>query len=165
MSADAEVARDIIRSLRQILRKTADSSRSLSRDVGLTLPQLLTIRAIHSLGAERATVAAVATELRLTPGTTSRIIERLVRADIVRRERSTIDRRRVVLTLTPEGERRHASVPIPLQELLARNLGDLPPERGVELRNAMRTLVTLLGADSLDVAPILDGEADPGRDE
>src|SRR5690606_41649554 len=59
------------------------------------------------------TVALVSARVQLSPATVSRILDRLVKADLVIRERGKRDRRRVKLALTPAGYERFQTLPTP----------------------------------------------------
>ena len=102
---DAEIAHEVLRTIRQIVRKISEHSKSLYREVGLTVPQLMCLKAIGELDEEHdeVTVVMVAKRLQLSAATVSRIIDRLTRAQLVVRERRSKDRRKVCLSLTPRG--------------------------------------------------------------
>ncbi len=160
----------MLRSIRQIVRRISEHSKHLSRDVGLTVPQLLCLKAIEELAKTHmdVTVASLSAQVQLSPATVSRIVERLVRAGLVTRERGTEDRRRVSLSLTEAGRARYADLPMPLQEQFVGRLRALPAERQLALLDALREIASLMDASGLDAAPILapgeDVKADPSDD-
>ncbi|HUH00584.1 MAG TPA: MarR family transcriptional regulator [Kofleriaceae bacterium] len=153
---------EILRSIRQVVRRISEHSRSLNRDVGLTVPQLLVLKAIGELedGTPSVTVAMVSEAVQLSAATTSRIIDRLARAELVTRERNTIDRRKVSLTLTAAGTERFHTLPRPLQDEFIERLGALPAAERRQLLTSVRRIAELMGAGDLDAAPILT----PGED-
>jgi DNA-binding MarR family transcriptional regulator len=78
------------------------AARSLADlDADVTLPQYRTMIVLASRGPQR--ITDIATELGVNPSTGTRMCDRLVRKGLVRRYRSTADRRAVRLTLTPPG--------------------------------------------------------------
>ncbi len=80
--------------------------------LGLTMSQL---RVLYMLQAEPGTPAgAVAAQLKVRPSTATGIVDRLMRDELVRRERDKLDRRRVRIWLTERGRR-------VINELRARN--------------------------------------------
>ena len=100
MRSDDAIALDVLRTIRRIVRRIAIHSRQLLRDVGLTVPQMVCLRAIDDRGgADGVTVAEVSHRVQLSPATVSRIIDRLVAAGLVTRERSATDRRKVRVVL------------------------------------------------------------------
>lgn len=122
--------------------------------MGLTVPQLLCLKAIGD-EPEAMTVAELAKRVSLSPTTTSRIVERLVRADLVSREREREDRRRVRLSLTAAGRKRHASLPRPLQERFLERFECLPPADQKRLLEALREILVMMDAEEVDAAPVL----------
>jgi DNA-binding MarR family transcriptional regulator len=71
-------------------------------DIGLTLPQMITLFAIHERGTCRMSDLAESTQQ--SAGTLTGIVDRLIADGLVTRVRNTTDRRVVEVTLTPEGE-------------------------------------------------------------
>lgn len=156
-----EVAQEVLRSIRQIVRSISIHSKTLLRDVGLTVPQLLCLRALFDLEQhDEITVADISERVHLSPATVSRIIDRLVAAKLVTRERGTIDRRRVALSLTPAGMERVQTLPSPLQETFLQKLGELPRPDQLQLLAALRRVAALMNAMDLDAAPLLAPDED-----
>jgi DNA-binding MarR family transcriptional regulator len=82
----------------------AIAARSLAGlDAEVTLPQFRALVVLASRGPQR--VVDISTELRVNPSTGTRMCDRLVAKKLIRRYRSTADRREVRLTLTPAGQR------------------------------------------------------------
>lgn len=156
------VAHEILRAIRQLVRRISEHSRYLSREVGLTVPQLMCLKAIGELEDDEAgvTVAMVSDRVQLSAATVSRIIDRLERAGLVTRERSAADRRRVSLALTAAGLERYQTLPIPLQETFLQRLDQLPEPELDQLRTALQRISELMEASQLDAAPMLV----PGED-
>lgn len=155
---NTQFADDMLRAIRQIVRRISEHSRHLSRSVGLTVPQLVCLKAIDELQAAAppdATVATLSAKVELAPATVSRIIDRLVRAGLVSRVRQPGDRRKVCITLTATGKERLESVPMPLQEQFIQRLATLPPSECAALLEALRRISQLMDATELDVAPML----------
>src|SRR5919198_3821475 len=71
-------------------------------EIGLTMPQMMTLLAIHDSGSCRMGVLADATQQ--SGGTLTGIIDRLIDDGLVERVRSAGDRRVVEVALTPVGE-------------------------------------------------------------
>lgn len=140
------------------MRRVSEYSKHLSVEVGLTVPQLMCLKAIGELeeaGEREITVIGVAQRVHLSAATVSRILDRLVRMELVTRERTAIDRRKVCLALTASGLERFQSLPIPLQEEFVARLTALPHEERVALLAALRRLSDLMQANDIDAAPVL----------
>jgi DNA-binding MarR family transcriptional regulator len=167
---ETETADEILRTIRQVIRRVSEQSRFLSRNVGLTIPQFVCLKAIgqwEELGGELITVAQIAKEVQLSPATVSRILDRLVKAGFVTRIRSEQDRRKVSLSLTSSGLERYQALPTPLQERFIVRLNALPLEERTQLLDSLRTIADLMDATDIDAAPLLlpGTEAEPITDE
>lgn len=162
MATDQQFAHDVLRSIRQIVRRISEHSKTLSREFGLTVPQLMCLKAVGDLleADEETTVIAVAAKVGLSAPTVSRIVDRLVRAALLDRERGVQDRRRVVLTLTTAGRLRFDALPVPLHEQFVSRFQQLPIEERHQLVAALHRITQLMDASDLDAAPILS----PGSD-
>jgi DNA-binding MarR family transcriptional regulator len=161
---ETETADEILRTIRQLVRRISEHSRYLSRNVGLTVPQLMCLKAIGELeeaGSELITVAQVAKEVQLSPATVSRILDRLVNVSSVSRQRSEKDRRKVSLTLTPAGLERYQTLPTMLQERFLTRLAELPAKERTQLLGSLRRIAELMDATDLDAAPLLAPGAEP----
>jgi DNA-binding MarR family transcriptional regulator len=73
-------------------------------EIALTLPQMVTLFAIHQRGACR--MGALAEATQQSGGTITGIVDRLIHEGLVKRVRSNGDRRVVKVALTPAGEER-----------------------------------------------------------
>ena len=157
MQNNTELPDQILISIRQIVRRITNHSRFLSRQLGLTIPQLLCLRAIGELESveEEITINRVSQQVKLSAATVSRIVDRLVRADLVIRERGKRDRRRVCLSLTVMGLERYQTLPAPLQEQFVRRLNALPLEEQSALLASLNQIGEFMDAQDLDAAPIL----------
>lgn len=156
-NSETNTADEVLTSIRQIVRRISEYSKHLSRDIGLTVPQLMCLKVIGELEEREPeiTVAMVGKNVQLSPATVSRIIDRLVRSDLVKRERRSRDRRRVCLTLTPAGLERFQTLPTPLQEKFVRRLGELPEDERQAIVGSLRHIVSMMDAQEIDAAPIL----------
>jgi DNA-binding MarR family transcriptional regulator len=151
------IALDILRRIRQLVRGISIHSKSLQREVGLTVPQVVCLRAIEKLAPNGSGITGVEVSeaVQLSPATVSRIIDRLAVTGLVARERSLNDRRKVCISLTKIGRKRLAQLPLPLQETFLQRLGELPVARREELLASLRCLVDLMSAGDIEAAPLL----------
>ncbi|QDU97695.1 MarR family winged helix-turn-helix transcriptional regulator [Lignipirellula cremea] len=159
--AHNDIADETLRAIRRILRKTSGYSRQLSRQSGLTVPQVLCLRFIAEATTEtEITVAMVSQAVQLAPATVSRILDRLEDADLVIRERRSQDRRKVCLSLTELGRKQVDTLPTPLQEQFVARLRALPASEQRGLLDSLQKVVEMMEATDLDAAPLLEsGEA------
>jgi DNA-binding MarR family transcriptional regulator len=153
----------VLRSIRRILRQVSRYSRRVGRDTGLGVPQLLCLQAIaEAPEGSDVTVAYVADSVQLSRSTTSTLVDKLVKLQLVTRDRSERDRRRVHLQLTADGVRRLAGSPVPLEERFLERLAALDAEEQARIEEVLERLVQLMGAEDLDASPVLVSEADLG---
>ncbi len=93
-------------SFRRSLRIFLAFSEEAAREAGLPPQQHQAILAIRGLAPDHGmTIHELADHLLLKPQTTVELVDRLVDAGLVRRQRDQIDRRRVFLTLTAKANR------------------------------------------------------------
>lgn len=164
MGRQNTTADEILRTIRQLVRRISEHSRYLSRNVGLTVPQLVCLKAIGELEETRTaeiTVAHVAKQVQLSPATVSRILDRLVGKELISRERSDKDRRKVNLALTTAGLEWYETLPTPLHERFVVRLAELPTEERDNLLSALRRIAELMDATDLDAAPLLTPGSEP----
>ena len=86
----------------------------------------------------------IATELVITVGGTSKLVDRIEAAGHCRRRPNPADRRSSIIELTPAGERLVARAAAAFDEELQARLGDAVPQRS--LAQFAATLATLRGA-------------------
>lgn len=111
---------------------------------------------------DRATAAGLAQELGLDPGYLSRLLGRLERRRLIRRERSASDRRQSLLSLTAEGRRVFLTLDTRSSAEVRTMLDRLPEPGQRRLVEAMRDVERLLGADTEPQAPYVLRPHRPG---
>ena len=89
-------------SLRQVIRAIDLYSKKLSKETGLTSPQLLVLQAIADH--DDAMVKEVAETINLSSATITSILDRLEKRQLVTRTRSVTDKRKVGIRLTEQGK-------------------------------------------------------------
>lgn len=157
-----DMAYDVLRALRRILIRITRYSRQVARASGLTVPQILCMRAIDETQRDgnEATVIGVSRRVHLTPSTVSRILDRLEDGGLIKRQRGTEDRRKVFLVLTPRGIERVKVLPTPLQHEFLRRFAALSDSDRRGLLNALQRTVEMMDAEEVEAAPLLSAEED-----
>ena len=107
-------------------------------DIGLTNAQWAPLFTIQKVGTT--TLAELSRELQTDPGALTRTLDRLEAKGLVRRERSTSDRRVVHLALTPDGEAAMAPVPGVLCEVMNSYLAGFTREEWQTLLEMLRRM-------------------------
>ncbi len=161
MQPDDSPGFQILRAIRRIIRRTSEHSRSLGKRSGISVPQMLCLKAIAGfpVGTE-VTVVMVASAVQLSAATVSRILDRLENGGLILRERRSTDRRKVCLTLTEAGQHRLDDLPTPLHEQFLARLDQLDPAERLSLLTALERIVELMDAEGLDASPMLTPELD-----
>lgn len=147
-----------IASIDQLIRQITWQShkqllQTLSRpEIGLTLPQMITLFAIRDAGTCRMSELAEITQQ--SAGTLTGIVDRLIDDDLVGRVRDLEDRRVVQVTLTPQGEQRLALVEQARREDMERMLQHFDDAQLDQLDQLLRML-------SAGIHELLNGESLP----
>ena len=144
---------EVLVSLRRIIRATDLHSRKLGKETGLTAPQLVIIKAVGSL--TEPTVSDVAKAVSLSLATVTTILNRLETNHLVQRTRSKVDRRQVIVTLTPSGEALRLQAPKPLQDRFVDRFTKLESWEQHHIVAALERVATMMDAEDLDAAPLL----------
>jgi DNA-binding MarR family transcriptional regulator len=144
----------IFRSLRRIMRAVDVYSHRLSVEYKITSPQLLCLQTLADDGP--LTVSAMAKLVHLSPSTVVGILDRLESRNLVVRERSTQDRRIVLVYITQAGRDLVKTVPSLLQNRLAAGLAELPESQLRDIAHALERIVDLLEVTDAEAAPLLE---------
>ena len=143
----------VLVALRRIIRATDLHSRKLGKKTGLTTPQLVIIQAVGDL--KDPTVSDIAKAVSLSLATVTTILNRLERNGIVNRARSSVDRRRVIVTLTEEGQSLKSSAPKPLQDSFVDRFTRLESWEQHLIVASLERVAAMMDAEDLDAAPLL----------
>ncbi len=137
--------------LRRMGRNLDLHSRELEREFGLTVPQLTVLWAVGSHA--RMPIGRIADRISLSGATVTNIVDRLEVHGLVSRERSTGDKRQVLVSLTADGRKLLARGPQPFHECFARRLAKLDEWRQTELLSALQHIAAMMEPDSSETGP------------
>lgn len=152
MVPDPDPTTALLRTVRRLARAEEALSRALARRTGLTLPQLLCLRAVAQPAESPPTLAQLARAVELSPATVTGIVDRLEARGWVRRARQDHDRRKIRVVLTAEGARRHAELPAVLDDRLSGALMELDDPERARLARALESVVHLLEEGAREAA-------------
>jgi len=150
----SQIASLTLRALRRVLRATEIGSRQLATATGLTPSQLLVLREIDMR--DSATPGTIAHTLQFSQATITTIVDRLESLRFVQRQRSEKDKRQFHLKTLPEGKAALADAPDPLQMTFTDRFVALPTWEQAMILAAVERLATLMDAQNIDAAPLLD---------
>lgn len=140
-----ELIAGITDNLRRVFQAIHAYSKKVEHTTGLTSPQLWAIK-ILAEGCPMM-VSEIANRMYLHPATVVGILNRLESHAMVKRTRSTTDRRVVWVELTPYGKRLVASAPEVAQGLLIVGLEKTPQGGLAQINSGLKRLVKFLGAE------------------
>jgi len=140
-------------SIRKIIRSIDVRSRKLSKESGVTGPQLLVLQELARK--KGVTAKDVSGELSLSQATVTSILDRLEGRGLVKRIRSSIDRRRVALFLTPQGRHLLLSAPQPLEDAFIKRFSSLKEREQLQLLASVEQIADMLDASHFDIPPFM----------
>ncbi len=144
----------VLVALRRVIRATDLHSKRLSKNAGLTAPQLLIMRTIRDLG--QVTIGTIADKVSLSQATVTTILDRLEHRKLVYRVRSTADKRKVHAHLTEDGAELLAQAPQPLQEDFIQKFQSLHEWEQSMIVASLQRVASMMDADEIDASPVLD---------
>ena len=145
---------DVLSALRRIIRAADLQSKFLERTSGLTAPQLLLMQLVRARG--KASIGVIAKEMHLSQATVTTVVDRLESRGYIVRERSDQDKRKVLISLTSEGEVAVSGAPTLLQHNFIRRFRDLQDWEKSTLIAALQRVAVMMDAHHLDASPVLD---------
>ncbi len=145
---------ELLVSLRRIIRAIDLHSKRLNKETGLTGPQLMVMQEI--IVRDNIMVKQIAENINLSSATVTSILDRLEKRGLVRRERSTTDKRKVGLHLTDEGVEILQSAPKPLQQHFITRFESLEEWEQTQMVATMQRVAKMMDADAIDASPLLE---------
>ena len=145
---------ELLVALRRIIRAIDLRSKQLSREVGLTGPQLLVLQ---NIGAQpNIMVRQIADNINLSPATVTSILDRLEARGLVNRVRSTEDKRKVAISLTDSGQASLEAAPLPFQEHFTNRFRQLEEWEQSQMVATMQRIASMMDAADIDASPMLE---------
>ncbi|OSQ39592.1 MarR family winged helix-turn-helix transcriptional regulator [Thalassospira mesophila] len=145
---------DVLVTLRQIIRATDLHSKRMMKICGLTIPQVMVLRAINEL--QNVTVRRISNHVSLSQATVTTILNRLEQRQLMERRRSTTDKRVVNTVLTDSGREIIANAPDLLQEEFIRQFEEMPVWEKTQMLSSLQRVATMMHAEKIDASPFLD---------
>lgn len=145
---------EVLVALRRVIRATDIYSKQLAKTTGLTAPQMLLLQTISK--ADEMTIGELAKEMNLSQATVTTIMDRLEKRQLVFRQRSTIDKRKVHAHLTPDATKILQQAPIPLQENFSTHFNALEEWEQTMIISSLQRVAKMMDAEHIDASPFLD---------
>ena len=150
------VIKDIVGSIRKLVRAVYLDSQKMSRQFGLTGPQSIVMRLLLNNGSMSS--ADLSRMMYVTPSNMTGIIDRLEKKDLVKRVRKQGDRRVTLIVLTDTGKLLSERLPDPIENKFINQLADLKNEQVQILAMAMRQILNLIDLDGVEATPLELGQ-------
>lgn len=152
--AELDSIDDVLVSLRRVIRATDLHSKHLAKTTGLTTPQILLLQTIRDKS--DVTIGELANDVSLSQATVTTILDRLEKRELVYRERSNEDKRKVHAHLTDAGVSILKDAPVPLQEHFTRQFTELQQWEQTMIIASLQRVAHMMDAQHIDAAPVLD---------
>jgi DNA-binding MarR family transcriptional regulator len=146
------MTRDIVSSIRWLVRTVDHEDQSVGREFGLTSAQSCLISTLAAHGPLSS--ADLSRHMFVTAANITGIVDRLESKDLVHRTRQTGDRRVVLVSLTDAGRELGKLLPDPIERRLSLALTDMPPEQVQEFSSTLQKLLHLLDSTRLEAKPL-----------
>jgi len=145
---------EVLIALRRVIRATDLHSKYLAKTTGLTAPQILLLQTLRDKG--QITIGELASQVSLSQATVTTILDRLEKRDLVYRQRSKTDKRKVHAFLTDKAQEILIKAPIPLQEQFTRQFSELQEWEQTMIISALKRVAQMMDAQHIDASPVLD---------
>lgn len=151
---------ELLVAIRRVIRAIDLRSKKLSKDVGITGPQLLVLQELKA--DPGITAKRVSDLVNLSQATVTSILDRLENKSLISRIRSESDRRRIALYLTETGEQTLNDAPRSMEDSFIERFNKLEDWEQSLLLSSVQRVANMMDANELDAAPILNiGDIDP----
>ena len=144
----------VLISLRRVIRATDIRSKHLVKTAGLTTPQLLLLRSIQKKN--QVTIGELAHDINLSQATVTTILDRLEKRELIYRERSVQDKRKVHAYLTKKGISILKNAPTLLQENFIEQFRNLQEWEQTMIIASLERIAHMMDAVHIDASPLLD---------
>ncbi|MFW8591497.1 MarR family winged helix-turn-helix transcriptional regulator [Glaciecola sp. 2405UD65-10] len=145
---------ELLVALRKVIRAIDMRSRQLSKEVGLTGPQLLILQKVGKQTGVM--VREIADDINLSSATVTNILDRMEARKLVERIRSTQDKRKVGVFLTEEGSKALETAPLPLQEHFTNRFNAMEEWEQSQMVATLQRIASMMDAQDVDASPVLE---------
>ena len=146
------VIKDIVGSIRKLVRTVYLDSQKMSRQFGLTGQQSVVLRLLLNNGSMSS--ADLSRLMYVTPSNMTGIIDRLEKKGLIERMRKEGDRRVTLILLTDTGKGLSKGLPDPFEKKFINQLADLEFDHVQLLAMAMNQILNLIDAEDIEAEPL-----------
>lgn len=156
--ADSQRWHDVLVTLRRITRATDLHSKQVFKHCGLTIPQIMVLRAIASLG--DVTVRRLSEEVSLSQATVTTILNRLESRELVIRVRCSVNKRVVNARLTEQGVSKLENTPPLLHEAFIQRFDKLESWEQLQMLSTLQRAAAMMNASKMEEDALLEDVVD-----
>jgi DNA-binding MarR family transcriptional regulator len=149
-----DISYDVLVTLRQIIRAIDMHSKQLVKKYGLTGPQLMVLKEI--MADEDINIGRVAKKVSLSQATVTNIIDRLETRGMVIRERSSQDKRRVMVRVTDKTKELLKNNPSVLQEEFVHKFKQLEGWEQNLILSSIQRIARMMNAEDIELTPEIE---------
>ena len=157
------VIKDIVGSIRKLVRAVYHDGQKMSRKFGLTGPQSVVLRLLLNKGSMSS--AELSRLMYVTPSNMTGIIDRLEKKGFIERKRKENDRRVSMIILTEAGKAMSENIPDPIEKKFINQLSDLENEHVQLLAMAMNQILNLVDIEDIEETPLEVNTVSAGADQ
>ena len=151
-TGDSQAIEQTMSAVRSLIREMRMNTRAIESKAGMSLAQLFVLHCLADKSAD--SLNELADRTATHQSSVSVVVTRLLQKGYVSRTPSAVDRRRVLLEITPLGREILSNAPTTIQMRLISSLREMPPEDIAALATLLRRWVSGAGIDT-SVAPML----------
>jgi len=149
---------EIIVNIRKIVRSLNLESKSIQKEFGLSITQLMCLGHLQNAPEYQSTHKELMQLLSLNSSTITGIINRLEKRGYIARMRKSGDKRLTYVTLTASGIKLLEETPNILHDRLASRLEALSATDQVMVNRALEIIISAMQINKVDAAPVLTTE-------
>ena len=153
MTRELTTEEKIVAALRRIIRAVDLHSKYLTHRYGLTGPQIVILQEV--LRSRSISTGDLAENVNLSQATVSDILDRLEKRDLVKRTRSSADKRRVLNEVTAKAEEILKEAPPLLQDRFVHSLSQLNDWEQTHILSTLQRVARMMQAEEIEAAPVL----------
>lgn len=148
MTNSTDSSNHVLKVLRKIIRAVDVQSKQLVKEYGLTGPQILILKELHT--EKNVTVGEIAANVDLSQPTVTNILDRLENRGFISRSRSNVDKRRVNIKIEEKGLRILDMNPSLLQEHFVRRFKKLPDWEQSAILSSLQRVAAMMDAADIE---------------
>jgi len=153
MGFQKDISDEVVVALRRIVRAMDLHSRRLAQEFGLTGPQVVLLKELVRHGEMH--VAELAKSVSLSHATVTDILNRLEKRGLIKRARSLVDRRRIMVTPTDQAISLVEKSPPLLQEQFSERLEELHDWEITQILSVLQRVGSMMDAEEVEASPLL----------